>query len=138
VAASPAPGEASAGAQGVPTRTGTSASPWRTVGIVAAGAGVVALGIGSYFGLEARSKNDQSYAAGGCIGDDCTPGAASIRRDAIAAGNTSTGFFVAGAVLAAGGIALWVLAPSSRTSGGVALTPVAMDRGGGLSVGGGW
>jgi hypothetical protein len=115
-----------------------SAFPWRTVGLVAAGAGVVTLGVGSYFGVEAKSKNDQSNSNGGCNGNDCSAAAAQIRRDAISAGNTSTVLFVVGGVLAAGGIVLWLVAPSSEGSTGVSVTPVALGAGGGLVLGGGW
>jgi hypothetical protein len=115
-----------------------SAFPWRTVGLVAAGVGVATLGVGSYFGLQAKSKNDQSNNSGGCSGDNCTPAAAQIRRDAITAGNTSTALFVVGGVLAAGGIVLWLVAPSSESGSGVSVTPVALGSGGGLVLGGGW
>jgi hypothetical protein len=113
------------------------AFPWRTVGLVAAGVGVVTLGVGSYFGLQAKSKNDQSNSSG-CSADNCSPAAAQTRRDAITAGNTSTALFVVGGVLAAGGIVLWLVAPSSESGSGVSVTPVALGSGGGLVLGGGW
>jgi hypothetical protein len=113
------------------------AFPWRTVGLVAAGAGIVTLGVGTYFGIEAKSKNDQSNNSG-CNGDSCTGTAAQTRRDAISAGNTSTVLFVAGGVLAAGGIVLWLVAPSSEGSSGVSVTPVALGAGGGLTLAGRW
>jgi hypothetical protein len=113
------------------------AFPWRTVGLVAAGAGIVTLGVGSYFGIEAKSKNDQSNTSG-CNGNNCTQAAAQIRRDAISAGNVSTALFVAGGVLAAAGIVVWLVAPSSEGGTGVSVTPVALGSGGGLTLAGGW
>jgi len=129
---------APAGEDGSSPDAAHSAFPWRTVGLIAAGAGIVTLGVGSYFGIEAKSKNDQSNSNGGCKQDDCTAQAAQIRRDAISAGNTSTVLFVAGGVLAAGGIVLWLVAPSSNGGSGVSVSPVAFGAGGGLTLAGRW
>jgi PEGA domain len=115
--------------------------PWRTVGLVTAGAGLVALGVGTYFGLDAKSKNDQSNSSGcNASNNDCTPSAAAIRRDAITAGNTSTVLFVVGGVLAAGGVALWLLAPAPQADGavGVSAAPLIVPGGAGLSLSTGW
>ena len=111
--------------------------PWRTAGLVAAGVGVVTWGLGSYFGLLAKSKYDDSNSQG-CNGNDCTAGAAATRRDAISAGNTSTALFVIGGLLLAGGVAAWVFVPPSKHGAGLAVTPVAFASGGGLTMSGGW
>jgi hypothetical protein len=129
VAASPA------GPEATPSTT-SSAVPWRTIGLVAAGAGVVSLGAGAAFGLVAKSKNDQSNSSG-CNGDNCTAAAASTRRDALGAANVSTVLFVVGGVLAAGGLALWLVSPSGDGAG-VAVSPVALGGGGGVVVAAGW
>jgi hypothetical protein len=128
---------APAGQDGSQPEAGHSAFPWRAVGLIAAGAGVVTLGVGSYFGLQAKSKNDQSNSSG-CSGDTCSSSAAQTRRDAISAGNTSTVLFLAGGVLAAGGIVLWLVAPSSDGSSGVSVSPMALGAGGGLTLAGRW
>jgi hypothetical protein len=114
-----------------------SGSPWRTVALVGAGTGAVALGIGGYFGLHAKSENDQSYSSG-CSGNHCTPEAASIRRDALSAANASTSFFIVGGALAAGGLVLWLVAPSASGDGGMGVAPVALGSGSGLALRGGW
>ncbi len=114
----------------------TGLAPWRTVGLVVAGAGVVGLGIGAVFGLEAKVKQDQSNSTG-CIGDSCTASAAGTRRDAISAGNASTVAFAIGGALAAGGVVLWLVAPSKRGAG-VRVAPLALGGGGGITVSGGW
>jgi len=137
VTPAPASPSAPAGDDGSRPEAAHGTFPWRTVGLVAAGAGIVTLGVGSYFGLQAKSKNDQSNSSG-CNGDTCTGSAAQIRRDAISAGNTSTVLFVAGGVLAAGGIVLWLVAPSSEGGSGVSVTPVALGAGGGLTLAGRW
>jgi hypothetical protein len=90
-----------------------SSAPWRTVGLASAGVGVVAIGVGSVFGVMAKSKRDDSYAQpGGCVNDDCPPAAARTREDARSAGNTATVFFVAGGILAAAGVTMFLVAPA--------------------------
>lgn len=134
--ASPAPATSAVAPDTTPTSAG-SAAPWRTIGLVAAGAGVVGLGIGAAFGLVAKSKDDQSNSSG-CSGDSCTASAAAVRRDALSAANVSTVAFVVGGVLAAGGVVLWLVAPSGDATGGVSATPMALGSGGGVLVTAGW
>ncbi len=109
--------------------------PWRTVGLVTAGVGVVGLGVGTALGFDAISKNSSSNSAG-CNGDACPAGAYSTRQDARSAATASTVMFVVGGVLAAGGVTLWLLAP--RSSDAVQVAPVALAGGWGVSVAGGW
>jgi len=79
----------------------------RTVAFVLGGAGVIALGVGGFFGLSAISKNHSA----GCDADNvCTN--AQARRDAQGMANASTISFVAGTALVAGGVVLFL------TSGG--------------------
>jgi hypothetical protein len=133
------PAPAVRAAEGEPLQAaGTAvAGPWRAVGVAAGAAGIVALGVGAAFGAVAKSKNDQSYAIG-CHGDDCTPPAAAVRRDAISAANASTALVVAGSLLAASGIALWVLAPAGTKTARVGVAPMAALSGGGVAVEGAW
>jgi len=107
------------------------------VGLVTAGVGVVGLGVGTAFGLVAKSKNDASNSSG-CNGNNCTSQAAATRRDALSAANVSTVAFVAGGVLAASGVVLWLAAPKGDADQGVGVTPVALGAGGGIQVTGGW
>ncbi len=109
--------------------------PWRTVGLVAAGVGVVGLGVGTYFGIDAISKNNTSNQTG-CSGNTCTQGAYTTRQDAISSATVSTIAFVAGGVLAAAGITLWLVAPKGDAAAQV--TPVALSGGGGLALTGVW
>jgi hypothetical protein len=111
--------------------------PWRTIAWIAGGAGGAALGAGVYFGVVARSKNDESYAQG-CNGDDCPAAAAATRRDALSAANASTACVIAGGVLVATGIALWIVAPSITRPDRVGVVPVALGPGGGVAVAGAW
>ena len=106
--APPAPASASPGA---PAPAETSSGPWKTVGIVTAGLGVVGIGLGSVFGVEASSKKGSA----GCNSDSqCTThSGVSTLSDAQGDGNVSTAFFIAGSLLAAGGVMIFALAPSS-------------------------
>jgi hypothetical protein len=89
----------------------TSLGRWKVVGIVTAGVGVVGLGLGSVFGLMASSNKSSA----GCNSNSVCPdqNAVNTLSSAKSDGNLATVFFVAGAVLAAGGITMWALAPSS-------------------------
>ncbi len=114
--------------------------PWRTLAVATAGVGIVTLGVGPYFGLQAKSKNDQSNSSGcNASNDACTPSAAAVRRDAIVAGNTSTVLFVAGGVLAASGVALWLLAPAPHAdTAALNAGPVILAGGAGLALKTAW
>lgn len=115
---------------------GPRAGPWRAIGVVVTAVGVVGLGVGTYFGIDAKSKNDQSNTSG-CVGDNCTPAAAQIRRDALWSASASTAAFIVGGVVAATGIVVWLVAPSNDKAR-VGVTPVALGAGGGLVVRGGF
>jgi hypothetical protein len=132
----PAAGAVPAGApapEAPPAEEGSS--PWKTVGLVTAGVGVVGLGVGTVFGMQALSKNSSANNGhcGGSLGsaNNCDSTGVQLRSDAVSSGNISTVFFVVGGVLAAGGAALWFLAPSSH----VQAAPAVGDRGtGGVIV----
>lgn len=87
-----------------------STIPWRTVGWAGVGLGVVGIGIGIVFGLVAGSdKRDASCDANGY----CDAGALASARSHATAANIG---FIAGGVLAAGGIAVLVLAPGGQAA----------------------
>jgi tetratricopeptide (TPR) repeat protein len=94
----------------------------RMGGIATATAGVIALGVGIGFGIAAISKMDQAKTAG-CDSTGCpNAAAAALERTANSRGNDSTIGVVAGGVLVAAGVTLYVLAPSkpSRTESATA------------------
>jgi hypothetical protein len=120
--------------------TASASRPWRIAGVVTAGVGAIGLGIGTYFGLDAISKNNTSNSSG-CTGNACTASAYGTREDARSAATASTVMFVAGGMLAAGGVSLWLLAPRGETAGStrtVQVTPAVLATGGGLRVAGVW
>jgi hypothetical protein len=94
----------------------------RNVALGVGALGLVGFGVGSYFGLRAIAKNDDSNRQG-CIGNDCDPAAAQTRRDARTAGNWSTVAFVAGGAALSAAAVLYLTAPSKSAS-----TSMAVNR----------
>jgi len=99
---------------------GPGATSWgaqRVSGVAVGGAGVIGIVIGSIFGVQALSKKNASNASGHCDASDaCDPTGIRLRSDSIRAGNISTATFVIGGVALAGGIVLFVTAPSSAAT----------------------
>lgn len=79
------------------------------VGFAVGGTGVAALIVGGVMGGLALSKNGEGDDA--CPGGLCTPEGNDAHLQATTFGNASTGLFVAGGVLAAGGVLMILLAP---------------------------
>lgn len=103
-----------------PLPPGDDGGTQRLVGYVLGGAGAVGLGIGSYFGLSAISKNKDSDRL--CRTErECSQRGLELRDDARGLAAVSTVAFIAGGALAAGGLALYLAAPSAvEPSPGVA------------------
>jgi hypothetical protein len=95
-----------------PPSAETSSSTQRWIGYAVGVAGLVGLGVGAVFGLEAKSKNDASN-AGHCDSTGCDPEGFATRNDAISSARVSTVAFVVGAGMLAGGAALVLTAPST-------------------------
>lgn len=93
--------------------------PYRPLAIGLVAGGVVGLGLGTAFGLVAVGNKSDAH----CEGVDCSAAGAdaSKLRDAQTAGTVSTVAFIAGGVLAAAGIVLWVAAPRGHTGKSLAL-----------------
>jgi hypothetical protein len=99
--------------------------------------GVAFLAAGSITGLIAKSKNDQ--AAKLCSGSACTSqDALTLTDDARSAATASTVCFVAGGVALTAGILVYALAPKSRSTTGLRVTPLVGQGGTGLVLSGGW
>jgi hypothetical protein len=84
--------------------------PLRTAAWVAAGLGVVGLGVGAVFGV--RAFDAAGAAAGHCNGDYCDSTGASARRDEGGASTVATIGLASGAGFLLAGAALRVLSPS--------------------------
>jgi hypothetical protein len=118
-----------------PSDVGHGGSPLRTVGYVALGAGGVSFVVGVVFGVVAKLTYDSASSSA-----NCPSGTASCNATGVSGGQTAeaqaavaTGTIAAGLVVAAGGLALVLLAPKS---GPVAVAPTVAAHGGGLCLGG--
>jgi hypothetical protein len=75
------------------------------------GAGLVALGVGGFFGARAMSKNDDAEEH--CIGARCSNKAGvDLTNEAQSAANLANVFVVGGALLATTGVILYLTAPA--------------------------
>jgi hypothetical protein len=112
IAASPGGAEPAESADG-------PALSWQVpVGIAALGLGAAGLGVGVALGLVAKSNADDAPCE---ENNQCTSAGVTERDDAVALGHVATVVFVAGGVLAAGGIVLWATAPSGDVAGAAPL-----------------
>ncbi len=94
----------------------------RVLGLVVGGVGVVGIGVGTFFGIRAKSKLDDSNNGHCRVGDRCDAAGVVLRDDYLSAARISTVSFLVGGVLVAGGAVLYLTAPS---------TPVAVAVTGG-------
>jgi hypothetical protein len=89
----------------------------RLIGLVAGGVGVVGLGVGAVFGLQAKSRLDASKENGHCdAANVCDPTGREARNDADSAATISTVVFTVGAVALAAGAVLYFTAPRAKVS----------------------
>ncbi|MEO8900167.1 MAG: hypothetical protein ABI488_01120 [Polyangiaceae bacterium] len=91
----------------------------RKVSLALAAGSAVALGLGTAFGLSAKSTNDSSNANGHCDRRGCDPQGVQLRNDSLAAARASTWSFVAGGALAAASISLYLGSNSSLSAASV-------------------
>jgi hypothetical protein len=93
----------------------TGGSGQRVVGLVLGGAGVVALGVGAFFGLKAKSTHDDALTH--CnASHQCDAEGLSRNDDAHSQATVATIAFVAAGALLAGGAAVFFTAPRTRTA----------------------
>jgi hypothetical protein len=128
----PALAPPSAPAQSDTAGGGSSRTAVRAIALVGAGLGVVGLGIGTAFALDANAKKGdyQQRESGGTCDAECV----SLSKDAVGAATASTIAFVAGGALVAAGAVLWLTAPGGGDARGVAVAPILGPRGMGAGV----
>lgn len=127
----PASSSVTAAPSDAPPKTGGSAL--RALGYVASGAGIVGLGLGTFFGVSAISnKSDASCNEN----DECDP---TKLADARSSATMATVGFVAGGTLLAGGLVLLIIAPR-RTSptGRIEAAPSVSQNEAGFTLRGRW
>lgn len=113
-AAAPAPPTKAPASPAGDTIEGSAGSGQKTIGLVVSGVGVVGLGLGTFFGLRAKSKNDSSKDHCPLDPNVCDQTGVDLRNEAKGAATMSTAFMIGGGVLLAGGVVLYLTAPSSR------------------------
>ncbi len=108
------------GASGGGAASGSTGSTWstrKTLAVVTGGVGLVGIGLGAVFGALAIA--DKNKEGANCGTPATCPQLAQANEDYRVAGNNATGStigFIAGGVLLAGGVVLWVTAPGSSPS----------------------
>jgi hypothetical protein len=102
-----APASSPVAAEGA-SRGGTQ----RVLGLVVVGVGVAGMAVGTVFGLQASSKNDDAGAH--CRGSLCDAEGIRLDKQGRDDATISTIGFIAGGALAAGGLVLLLTAPSGR------------------------
>jgi hypothetical protein len=132
----PASSSLSSATSPAPAPPSTSASPsasssWRTVGWVLGGVGVAGLVVGTVFGTAAVVDKNNAH----CADSVCDPGTVNgIKRDAL----VSDVGWIAGGLLAAGGLALVLFPPHAHgaETGGLRIAPSVSASGTGIVMGG--
>ncbi|MBS2019296.1 MAG: hypothetical protein JST00_40910 [Deltaproteobacteria bacterium] len=94
-----------------PAAEPSSGSNQRVIGYVVGGAGIVALGFGTFFGIATFSQKDA--AAEGCTAAGCTPEGKRDGDRAYDYATLSTIFFVTGALATTAGVVLLLTTPPS-------------------------
>jgi hypothetical protein len=117
------------------SQSGGGGGTQRTLAWVALGAGVVGVAVGSIFGLEAKSNNDEALQPQNCrTSAFCTQNGLRLTSDAKDDATASTIAFVVGGAALATGAVLWLTAPSDS---GVRVAPaVGLSYGGAVIAGG--
>jgi hypothetical protein len=90
-------------------------STQKTIGVIAAGAGVIGLGVGGYFGLRTRSRWNEAQTH--CTNLECDQDGVDLASQAKSSGNLATISVIAGGALLAGGAVLFFTAPSEKKTG---------------------
>jgi serine/threonine-protein kinase len=118
-----------------PASADTDNGSQRAIGVVIGAAGIVGLGIGTYFGLSAKSKNDE--ASEHCRAENlCTARGLELDDEARDAATASTIAFIAGGALLTAGVVLFVTAPDgSRREISLRAEPAARGNGAQFKLG---
>ena len=91
-----------------------SGSTQRTIAIVVGGAGVVAIGLGTFFGIKASSTWDTAKSRCTDYPRGCGDDGVSLGKDANGQANVATAMFIVGGVALASAATLWFTAPSTH------------------------
>jgi len=106
----------------------------RTLALVVGGVGVVGLGIGTVFALQAKAKYDDSLPSCPTDKNICSAQGVSLRDDARTAGNVATVAIGAGAAALVAGAILFLTAPSAGAERDRPLTRPSAEKPGAMLV----
>jgi hypothetical protein len=125
------PPNAPASPETAPQPTSSSGGPWKTVGYVAGGIGVVGLAVGGVFGFLAMSEKGSHCDSN----KTCDPGTVDDLRTKASVSNVG---LIAGGVLLAAGLTIVLVAPkgSQETAAKIRLAPSVGANGGGAVLSG--
>lgn len=138
-APAPTPAESTPAAPAAEQQPAPTDDPGKTRRLLSFGAmglGVVGIGVGTVFGFLAKSKLDSSNNGPCDSTDHCTSQGLDDRKSAESMATVSTIGFIAGGVLAAGGVVLFLTAPQAPTSTGLTLSPAPLTGGAGALLSG--
>ena len=128
-------GARNGGAGGSPETPQKDGKGQRLLGVGAVGLGIAAAGVGTIFGLMAKSKNDASNSDNHCQANNlCDRPGVDDRSAAKADATVSTIAFVASGVLIAGGAVLYLTAPHGSKSAAT-IAPAVGPKTAGLTLG---
>ena len=113
----------------------------RTIGLIVAGGGLLAAGIGGIFGLRAFSTNDDAltHCRNAADATRCDSTGLSLTDEARTQATISTVLVTIGGAALAGGLVLFAIAPRAHTTAGkVRALPYASASSGGVSLNAAW
>ena len=119
-----------------PSKDAPASGPDHTLAYILGGVGIVGIGVGSYFGFRAMSKNSDSEESCDDANVCSDPQAQALTDEAKDAALISNiGFAVGGAALATG-LVLYFTAPGGDKANAVRVSPSVARHGAGVSIGG--
>ncbi len=119
--AAPAPSTKPGPSESPAEGASSEGSPLRTVGLVVGGVGVAGIAVGTVFGVLASSAWQTAQQDCPSPHTNCSSKAMNEHNNAVTDATISTVGFIAGGVLAATGVTLYLVAPKSTASGTVGL-----------------
>jgi len=111
-------------------------SPLRPIGIAVGAAGLVGIGIGAGFGINAKSKNDEALTHCPETPQCNDQTGVDLTHDAQASATASTVAFIAGGVVLATGVVLFLVAPHPSRAVTARIAPILGPGVGGAAIGG--
>jgi hypothetical protein len=107
-----------------PPEEPSNGSTQRTIGVIAAVAGLVAIGVGTGLAISAQGKFDD--ASSHCNKGRCDNQGDDLRGSGLKQSSASTGLFIGGGAALLTGVLLYLTAPRAKTTGAIRVGPTAV------------